>query len=379
MTNRRALVLNSGVISELPAADALTGAWAPRINSQASASTITPDIASYDGYDLSALAADLAIENPTGTPYDFQAFYLCVKDDGTARTFDWGDKFRATDGILPSGSTPGQFHWFEFRFNSAADLYLLVKYTVISSTEIDPDAAAYIAAMTVEPDSTRISAISTLIADLKADGIWAKLDWLSLFATHDAQAARLNAINPAQAFSVVGSPTFTVDSGYTGAGSSYLNSGWDPSNDGVNFLRDSASMGLWSLTNVSNAFSAMGSENAHIAPLTSGYVYCKLNETSYTYITNTDSSGMISTSRSGSTAGKGYRNGVSLGTTTRNASVALDTYDIFALARNQYGSATSHDTARTYAAMFWGGNLSDTEHADFYTHLSAYLTAVGAI
>lgn len=82
----------------------------------------------------------------------------------------------------------------------------------------DPDAQAYFAAMTVQPSAARKDLINALIVGLKADGIWPRIQWLSLLASHSEQAGRLNIKTPAQIASAVNSPVFTVDRGFAGDG-----------------------------------------------------------------------------------------------------------------------------------------------------------------
>lgn len=101
------------------------------------------------------------------------------------------------------------------------------------SATVLPETTNLIAAMTNQSlPPGRATAINTLIASLKtfttAFGVslWDRLDCLYIPAAHDPQAARINWKNPAQIATVVGSPTFTTDRGYSGVtGSSYINTG----------------------------------------------------------------------------------------------------------------------------------------------------------
>lgn len=83
---------------------------------------------------------------------------------------------------------------------------------------------------------------------LKAAGIWALLDVLYVFATNgDSNFATLNWKAPTLfKCAKVNSPTFTANQGFTGNGTtSYLSTGWVPSVNGVNYVLNDASFGLW--------------------------------------------------------------------------------------------------------------------------------------
>jgi hypothetical protein len=60
----------------------------PRVVSAASASSLTPSIATADIYAYTALAANLTINAPTGTPVDGNKLIFRILDNGTARALD---------------------------------------------------------------------------------------------------------------------------------------------------------------------------------------------------------------------------------------------------------------------------------------------------
>lgn len=83
-----------------------------------------------------------------------------------------------------------------------------------SSNEAETD--ALLARMTVAPSAARETNINQLIAGLKTDALWAKLDVLYLFAAHTQQAALLNL--KGATFNATNSNTasWTANSGFTG-------------------------------------------------------------------------------------------------------------------------------------------------------------------
>ncbi len=85
------------------------------------------------------------------------------------------------------------------------------------------------------------------IRDLDAAGIWDLLDVLYVFAAHDEPTALVNWKNPAAfAATATNAPTFLAGRGYATDGlTSYIDTGWAPASDAVNFTQDSASLFIY--------------------------------------------------------------------------------------------------------------------------------------
>jgi len=73
----------------------------PRAVAAASASSLTPDIATYDQYAYTALATGLTINAPTGTPLDGQELTFRFLDNGVSQTLTWNATYTAVGAILP--------------------------------------------------------------------------------------------------------------------------------------------------------------------------------------------------------------------------------------------------------------------------------------
>jgi hypothetical protein len=76
-----------------------------RVSTSASGSSLTPDVASYDQYNYTALAANLTINAPTGTPTDGTKLLFRILDNGTARTLTWNATFVEIGSVLPTTTT----------------------------------------------------------------------------------------------------------------------------------------------------------------------------------------------------------------------------------------------------------------------------------
>lgn len=99
----------------------------PRVYSTTSTSSLTPDISSYDAYHLTALAENITINSPNGTPTDGNKLLFRIKDNGTSRTLTWNSIFRASSDLaLPTATTAGKVMYLGFVYNSADTKWDLV-------------------------------------------------------------------------------------------------------------------------------------------------------------------------------------------------------------------------------------------------------------
>ena len=96
---------------------------APRIFTVASTATLTPDISTYDSFEITAQAQALLIANPTGAIGNFEGFIIRVKDNGTSRALSYGNKFRAFGSALPTATTIGKTLYFICIYNSTDDVF----------------------------------------------------------------------------------------------------------------------------------------------------------------------------------------------------------------------------------------------------------------
>ena len=91
----------------------------PRVISTTSASSLTPDISSADQYCYTALAANLTINAPAGTPVDGNKLLFRIKDNGTSRTLTWNSAFRVIGVTLPTATTVSKTHYVGCVYNAA--------------------------------------------------------------------------------------------------------------------------------------------------------------------------------------------------------------------------------------------------------------------
>jgi len=77
----------------------------PRVTSAASASSLTPSVATADIYAYTALAATLTINAPTGTPVDGDKLVFRLLDNGTSQTLTWNATYTVIGVTLPTSTT----------------------------------------------------------------------------------------------------------------------------------------------------------------------------------------------------------------------------------------------------------------------------------
>jgi hypothetical protein len=97
---------------------------------------------------------------------------------------------------------------------------------------------------------TETAAYTTMICGMVSDGTWSLLDALYIFATNNTTTANLNLVSTNFGITQVGTVTFAADTGYTGDGSTgVLNTGFIPASSGINYVQNSASIGVYVLNN----------------------------------------------------------------------------------------------------------------------------------
>lgn len=285
------------------------------------------------------------------------------------------DVFETPGGItsfvlrLPSQTVTFQYHDGVWR--SVSNFAPLFRYALLGTP-----AEALISRMTIAPSDTRREIIEGLISDLRACGVWDKLDALYVFAAHDVQAARLNWKGSVVAdATTVNAPLFTVDRGFTGdGGAAYLDTNTVPTQY-VKYTANDATLGVYVRNSVNlNVNDISSTPFAHITAAASNNIVVRVNSSSFFNGNNAgDRTGLFAASRlTGSNTGFAYKDGQAAGSGAQSAGILPGLPMQFLR-----GNLTSYST-RQIAAGFWGAGLTSQEHADLNTALTIYLTAVGA-
>ena len=95
-----------------------TGSGNEIVQSFATASSITPDLDSYTGIKITALASALTINNHTGTASEMDGFIIRIKDNGVSRAITWDTEYRAMGLTLPTATTANKTMYIGMIWNA---------------------------------------------------------------------------------------------------------------------------------------------------------------------------------------------------------------------------------------------------------------------
>lgn len=248
------------------------------------------------------------------------------------------------------------------------------------------EALALFSAMTVQPSANSKIAINNLINALIVNNIWSNLDFFYVTAAHDSQAACLNWKNPSTfTLTPTNSPTFTTNKGFAGnASTSYVNTGWIPATNAVNFSLNAGSFGI-SVEGGSDVAAnlsvggvlGLNSTFIDIRPrFTGDLLRAAINQTTIVASGSvTTRAGLSAISRLDAATNRYFKNGTSLGNVATASSAIPTTYPIWFCALNGQGtiSAPSNNIVK---AGFIGGLLTDAQHLVLYNSLETYYSAI---
>lgn len=91
----------------------------PRVNTQSSVSSLTPDISQYDQYNLTAQAASLTVNAPIGTPVDGNKLLIRILDNGSPQLISWGATYTVIGCTLPTVTTANKTTYVGCVYNAS--------------------------------------------------------------------------------------------------------------------------------------------------------------------------------------------------------------------------------------------------------------------
>ena len=99
----------------------------PRVYNTASNTSLTPEIATYDNFEITALAGAITINNhATSTPAAGEKMIIRLKDNGVARGISFGTYYRAMGNTLPTTTVVSKTLYMGFIWNAADTKWDLV-------------------------------------------------------------------------------------------------------------------------------------------------------------------------------------------------------------------------------------------------------------
>jgi hypothetical protein len=181
----------------------------------------------------------------------------------------------------------------------------------------------YIGAMTTPPSARRIRAIDAFVRSLTTGRAIGYLRYLVILRAHNAQAARVNLINPGTGTgteSTSPSPLFTQDSGYFGDGNGFIST---VTLGSLGVTQDNCSMGVWEDASVQGTVTAQyscGVSTLAVAPWgVDGNFAARNGSTTGDLVAAPQTAGLYSTDRNNSTGHDMLHKGVVLATKTRTS------------------------------------------------------------
>jgi hypothetical protein len=97
----------------------LSARYATKVANTATATSMTPNVSASNQFSYTALAADLTINAPTGTPTDGERLLFRIKDDGTSRVITWDAIYRIIGTILPTNTVVTKTMYIGCIYNAA--------------------------------------------------------------------------------------------------------------------------------------------------------------------------------------------------------------------------------------------------------------------
>ena len=264
---------------------------------------------------------------------------------------------------------------------------ILANHGIVSSSGgvlYDADALAFMTAASIT-DNTQKTAINTLVTDLKAYNIWAKMKALYPFVGGSATSHKYNLKDPrdldvAYRLEFFGGWTHSSNGALPNGTTAYADT---KINENTVMTLNSQHLSYYSRTDILGAYVDMGLWDSTLligSQMLSRVVYPSsdsftgyLQDGNNTYVANTDSRGLFVMNRISSSVLKLQKNST-ISSFTSNVG-AKSNLNFFIGARNLIGAASLY-TPRESAFASIGDGLSDTEASDFYTAVQAYQTTL---
>ena len=321
------------------------------------------DFTDYDG-----IERNIAIELTLSRVNSIQVLAEERKEDATPRGVELQNVFTAIDFIL------------RFNFNTERK-HVTVAPDEGFSTQYQTVYDAFI----VKPPADVAEDQDQMVRGMIADGDWQTKDIFYITSAQSAADSLINWINPGtHDLTIVNllAGNFTAYRGWTGNGvNGYLNTNYNPNTDGVNYLLDSASFGVYVRTDVEELRTDIGIQSAGTVSFLSprraiDVMECRINDNVQLISANTDSRGFYVVSRTGANARAVYKNRISMGNDAQ-VSIAIPNEDVYVLCRNNAGVSVDFST-KQIAAAFAGGGQTQTNVNNFTDRLETFMDSIGA-
>jgi hypothetical protein len=212
--------------------------------------------------------------------------------------------------------------------------------------------------------------------------LWDCADIIYVLTQPNATDAKLNLKSSSFSLTVNGSPTFTVNSGYVGAASANLDTGWQAGTNGVRYTQNNMAIAAWvvgatPICGLGNACGAVLGENT-VSALIDMYphfsdngFYANVQSGTGHFFGNNPEANFYLATRSISTTSITYRNATSNTQSTTSAAPAA--VDLLLL---NDGISAGRQFTKTLGFVWVGGFLDTTPESNLCHAVNVYMTTV---
>ncbi|KXK55529.1 MAG: hypothetical protein UZ05_CHB002000535, partial [Chlorobi bacterium OLB5] len=229
----------------------------------------------------------------------------------------------------------------------------------------------------IEPSYERQWMNDSLIMNATNDGWWSKMKCFTMLCANDTSVMLLDWVRKSK--NVAAGNSFQIDRGTQSAGTTYLNTLYNPTNDAT-VGQNNFSFGFYTRsTNVGSTWDMGAKDGAVysilIAQFGGASTYWAVNQAALNSNASTIT-GLFSTTRSVNDSNEVFRNGTRIVKAT-NATNGLININMYLCAYNNGGTSASH-TARRYQMYYISSGLTASDISNMYTRIYAYLNRIGA-
>jgi len=241
-----------------------------------------------------------------------------------------------------------------------------------------PHAAAFLA-RTSGLDATHTNAYINFINGLDTFNLFAKMDSVKMYFTQDSATALLNLVSTNYGSTIINTPVFTADRGFTSGTNGGINDNFDPiTATSPIYAQNSAHCSVFSVTDPGESsiaiFGSISSVETEIYPrYTDGNAYFRCNSSNIAGVVNGSPIGHFISNRPNSTTVEGYIAGARVLNNTGAASGVPADHGF------SFGAGISGPLVSPHqlGATTIGGGLTTTDAANLYSLVRAFATAVG--
>lgn len=264
----------------------------------------------------------------------------------------------------------------------------------VGGLSFDPDAQAFFDRVTTAGgtlSATEKTAVNQLVLDMKSSSIWSKMKAIYPMVGASSDACKQNLINSSYTGSFTSGWTFASTGATPNGINAYMNTNLVPSAD---LTLNSIGLSVYSRTNTGGTVQkaeiacAFGGSYLPLIQLAvkryeNGGINQYVNQLySYNdgegrvYVTNTDSRGFYTTSRTSPSLNKSYKNGIIVGSNTDVISQTQPSVPLYISALNANNTTVQDYSDRELAFVSIGDGLTDTDASSLYTMVQAFQTTL---